>query len=223
MPCTHCGGPKILARGYCGPCYHRLRNRGTLVPAYMPRTGSCSVDGCELLVEAKGFCQKHYYRQDDAEKNTWKLLRSRWKGQYPVAWDSFEAFVSEVGRRPGPKHQLRRINSREPWGKENIRWTERIMRGRSSGMSRDERLAYGREWKLKNKYNITGAEYDAMLARQGGACAICGDEKAASLAVDHCHQTGKVRGLLCVNCNRGIGYFLDQPERLTKAAQYLSQ
>lgn len=68
-------------------------------------------------------------------------------------------------------------------------------------------------------------EYDRMLERQGGVCAICGngasDAIRKNLAVDHCHGTGRVRGLLCGNCNTGLGSFKDDPVLLRRAIKYL--
>lgn len=74
------------------------------------------------------------------------------------------------------------------------------------------------------QYGLTPAEYDAMLELQDGVCAICRNECSTgqSLAVDHCHETGRVRGLLCKACNRGIGLLGDDPERVVAAAVYLS-
>ena len=80
-----------------------------------------------------------------------------------------------------------------------------------------------REQLLRGKYGIEPADYDAILARQGGRCAICGSEPARLLHVDHCHRTGKVRGLLCSPCNTGLGHFKDDPERLNRAVVYLVQ
>lgn len=74
------------------------------------------------------------------------------------------------------------------------------------------------------KYNLTEAEYAEMLERQKGVCAICfRHQRYQHLAVDHCHKTGVVRGLLCVMCNRGLGRFFDSPVRLRRAAEYLDQ
>lgn len=77
----------------------------------------------------------------------------------------------------------------------------------------------------RDRYGLSEDEYRAMLDRQGGGCALCGaDGKVAHkevLAVDHCHRTGKVRGLLCDSCNRGIGLLADDPEFLRVAATYL--
>ena len=71
--------------------------------------------------------------------------------------------------------------------------------------------------KVKSRYGITMDEFDVMKNNQGGVCAICnGKNNDRDLAVDHCHTTGKVRGLLCGNCNRGIGYFKDSKILLEK-------
>jgi hypothetical protein len=76
---------------------------------------------------------------------------------------------------------------------------------------------------LRAKYGLTPADYDRMLAGQGGGCAICGELAAdgQSLHVDHCHDTGRVRGLLCFNCNAGLGMFDHDGARLDAAATYL--
>jgi len=64
--------------------------------------------------------------------------------------------------------------------------------------------------------------YAAQLEKQGGGCAICGARpKSRRLNIDHEHGTGAVRGLLCPRCNRGLGWFADQPYRLEGAALYL--
>lgn len=82
------------------------------------------------------------------------------------------------------------------------------------------------EWrkrdKLKSKFGISLEEYNGLLQRQGGACAICGVLPISrSLAVDHDHATKRIRGLLCTKCNIALGYMNDDPEVLRKAASYL--
>lgn len=81
-----------------------------------------------------------------------------------------------------------------------------------------------RNSRLKENYGITLDDYNTMFEAQGGVCKICGgkDKNGQALAVDHDHQTGKIRGLLCGNCNRGIGFFQDSPELLCQAAEYLT-
>lgn len=76
---------------------------------------------------------------------------------------------------------------------------------------------------LKNKYGITRQEYESKMEEQGGACAICKkpEREGRWLSVDHCHNSLKVRGLLCHTCNTAIGMFEDNPEYLTSAISYL--
>jgi Recombination endonuclease VII len=80
-----------------------------------------------------------------------------------------------------------------------------------------------RQYRLKWAYGITPADYDRMLRAQGGVCGICKRPSEFGLRVDHCHTTGRVRGLLCTQCNPGVGYFDDDPARLRAAAAYLEQ
>jgi hypothetical protein len=80
--------------------------------------------------------------------------------------------------------------------------------------------------RLKTKYGITLEEYDQMLKAQNGKCAICGTRKSGNkqtnrLAVDHDHETGFIRGLLCSACNSGLGNFKDKTQFLAKAILYL--
>lgn len=77
------------------------------------------------------------------------------------------------------------------------------------------------------KYGITPEQYDALLATQRGVCAIegCGNspehQSGRSLAIDHCHKTGKVRGLLCIACNVAIGYLELDPDYVSRLKKYL--
>ena len=76
---------------------------------------------------------------------------------------------------------------------------------------------------LLGKYGINRLEYDEMLLSQDGICLICGKSCPTyrSLSVDHDHETGRIRGLLCDLCNKGLGQFKDDPKLLIRAAQYL--
>ena len=81
-----------------------------------------------------------------------------------------------------------------------------------------------RKWTLKHKYGITIEDYEQMLADQGGGCAICGTDTpggGGTFHVDHCHESGKVRGVLCNNCNLGIGFLQEQLELFDIAKSYL--
>ncbi len=75
---------------------------------------------------------------------------------------------------------------------------------------------------LRRRYGITDADYQRQLTLQANECAICrttlGDK---ALHVDHNHETGQLRGLLCNHCNLGLGHFRDSPDRLAAAIAYL--
>jgi hypothetical protein len=79
---------------------------------------------------------------------------------------------------------------------------------------------------IRNQYGITLADYNDMLEAQDYKCAICRNEdevEGRRLAIDHCHTSGKVRGLLCGKCNRGLGLFYDNQELLSNAIKYLTK
>jgi hypothetical protein len=83
------------------------------------------------------------------------------------------------------------------------------------------------EYRLRAKYGLSVADFNRMVADQNGRCAICetvpkqSQESPSGLVVDHNHETGAVRGLLCPSCNVGIGFLGDSPARLVSAAVYL--
>jgi len=88
------------------------------------------------------------------------------------------------------------------------------------------------KWKafIQRTYGITAEDYYSMLVDQNGKCAVCESEEVNSsrvssgkLFIDHCHDTGKVRGLLCSKCNHAIGLLNDDPELLHKAIAYLNK
>lgn len=85
------------------------------------------------------------------------------------------------------------------------------------------KVAY-RKWILKTKYGMTREQYDELLAKQKYCCAICSSpdpQGRGEFQVDHDHKTGQIRGLLCTNCNSGLGRFKDSPSDLRRAANYL--
>lgn len=88
--------------------------------------------------------------------------------------------------------------------------------------NRDRSKEISRRHSLKKLYGLSVAEYDALVRQQYGVCAICGNGRDHKhLHVDHDHDTGNVRGLLCNRCNRAIGLFEDDPAILRKAIAYL--
>ena len=86
---------------------------------------------------------------------------------------------------------------------------------------------YDLEYQMRKNYGIGFFEYDAMFEKQNGLCAICDapppNHHKKRLNIDHCHTSGRIRGLLCDACNRGIGLLKDSPDLMLKAISYLAR
>jgi len=105
------------------------------------------------------------------------------------------------------------------WQQENKNHLHEYRREYRQRRKTEERDAY-----LRRRFGITQADYDALLAEQGGGCAICGKPPGKiSLHVDHDHETGEVRGLLCVGCNNALGQFRDDTALLQRAIGYVGR
>jgi hypothetical protein len=169
--------------------------------------------------------------------NTWyharrsNLLCPEWK-------QDFWLFVESVGTKP-EGCRLDRPNTGMVLMATNFRWLP--IRLRISDY--EDRSSYMREYRkqnpekhknmdLKKHFGITLDDYNLILEQQNNVCAICGKpehifnsrtQKTLSLSVDHCHTTGKIRGLLCSHCNHAIGKFNDDVELLQKAIEYLKK
>jgi len=86
------------------------------------------------------------------------------------------------------------------------------------GRNRDRLRSYD----LQRKYGITSEDYNRMFAEQNGVCAICTHpELDRRLSVDHCHETGRVRALLCAKCNRFLGVYKDKVDLFQRVVDYL--
>lgn len=118
---------------------------------------------------------------------------------------------------PKARQQMREWREKNP-----ERWKELASQSRE----RNKRNITCR--RLRQNYGITLDEYAALFEKQKGLCKICAQPesdtyrgKVKRLAVDHCHETGKIRGLLCQHCNTILGKANDDPDRLEAAAAYL--
>ena len=117
------------------------------------------------------------------------------------------------------------------WYEENKEKRLKQISEYSKSQPKEWHQAKGRKYHLKKRYNITQQEYETKLASQDYKCAICGKDaldnrrgnKIDPLHVDHCHETNKLRDLLCHACNSGLGQFKDNIEILQKAIDYLSK
>ena len=94
---------------------------------------------------------------------------------------------------------------------------------RQDQMSSESKYTIARKSALKYKYGMTLEDYEVLFEGQDGLCAICSKRERQNklLAVDHCHHTGKIRGLLCSMCNTAIGKLDDDPKLLQRALDYL--
>lgn len=119
--------------------------------------------------------------------------------------------------------------------REKLRLAEQLRR--DTPENREKARKKTREWyklnkdkakdtRFKKKYNISLEDWDHMFEVQGGRCAICKTHQAdleKSLCVDHDHDTGEVRGLLCHTCNRALGLLKDRKDILLAAVEYLDE
>lgn len=233
MICRKCGRDKRnQGRGLCTGCYESERTSGTL-SEYSELTRTCDIEGCTEIVFAKKLCSHHYARDSHPLKPLWKNTRLRLgAGNYPASWRWFDAFLADVGERPGPKHVLRLIDPTGPWVKDNLFWLPPPEVPVKDYFTPQERADYVRNWTLKKKFGIDVTEYAALAKAQGYVCDICGNPESfinsrtkvvQELSVDHDHDTGKVRGLLCVRCNRMLGYGRDDQAILQRAIAYLAK
>lgn len=164
----------------------------------------CTIEGCEKNqhVLKAGLCAMHYQR-------------------LKVDGDPGEATMR---RRPGSP-----TDTEKPCT--SCKVVKPLDEYHRDGRTRDGRQStckacyhvYQTNIRRKRIYGITSAEYDRMAAEQGGRCLVCETTPAARiLVVDHCHRTGKVRGLLCDRCNRLLGVADDDIELLRKAIAFLT-
>lgn len=118
------------------------------------------------------------------------------------------------------KRKFEDLNHLNPEAYRKAAAVRRDAERRRSGRKNFPRNKTPEEWRLL-RYGLTPEQYAALLEKQDGKCAICCETK--DLHVDHCHETKKVRGLLCGACNRGLGLFGDAADKLRRAGQYLLQ
>lgn len=196
--------PPIRNRGLCQIHYSRLRSRGTT----------------NYVGKANEGASRHPLYV------TWKNAKR--KGCVDE-WLVFANFVRDVRERPHFMAHFLQPNKSQPLGPTNWAWSSKRPKKGGRWTKASNKLWHARNGRklhnamLKMRFGITVEDYTAILAAQGGVCKICGKTQNKRLAVDHCHVTGIIRGLLCANCNTGLGLFLDDPELLDKAIGYLNE
>ena len=157
--------------------------------------------------------------------------------QYKRAWwQKNKERLRERARQQNKRSYQKHIEKRRAAGRARTRklWAENPERMRTlvRESSRRWRTAHPeayRQYKREHarldtlkQYGLCEQDYQELLVAQNGVCAIClSQDKHSRLAVDHCHKTNKVRGLLCRGCNFALGKFADDPEVVARALVYL--
>ena len=145
------------------------------------------------------------------------------------------AYAKEYARQHASERKEReqKLRATPEWQKKQSDYGREYRRKNAARVKEQDRLEYARNkasgatriYLLKKNYGITLEQHDAMLAEQNNGCAICGNGPSGKSSrwfhVDHDHDSGKVRALLCAECNTALGKFRDSPELLDKAAAYL--
>lgn len=182
-----------------------------------------------------------------SDTKEYKALRARWynlKQRFPdTVWQTYGEWFAEVGLAPARNYSVRKIRDDLPMGPGNWQWVKVVHPSKKPNTwntkTKAGKAAYDKHLRAQDprrehrfhvlrQYGLTSDQYDQMLVNQNGACAICKQPetlkkqgKIMRLNVDHCHKTGRVRGLLCTRCNRGMGLLGDDAQRLRAAAEYI--
>ena len=171
--------------------------------------GGCATPGCERSHKAKGLCSACYKRKLRADG---RVGTQRGNGHWGK-WKGVECSTDGCNGSVMAKGLCKTCYNAAAWRSGKHRLTEEQKRASH----------------LKYRYGISPEAYDSRLEAQGGCCAICKQPptkensragQQPKLYVDHCHDTDKIRGLLCNHCNLAIGYAKTE-ERLLAAAEYV--
>lgn len=201
-----CQRPRIY-RLYCNAHHRRWKRTGDPGPVEVkgasPGPPVCRFSGCERQRRSDGLCSAHYLQQFHGKPLT------------PIK--------PRVDRSVRDEHGRKQCNTCRDWLPTSD--FHPMPKGRTRDKLSPLCMRCHRSAAIQRNYGITLDEYEAMHAKQGGVCAICGgvNDDGRNLHVDHDHATGAVRGLLCIRCNRGIGMFLDNVMHLETAIAYLKK
>lgn len=209
-----------IAKGMCETHYRRFKRHGVAENERFDRWG-------------------HIGKHPLAHTYYW--ITRNYAQAMPDAWRDFWEFAADVGERPTDKHRLQRKDASLPYSKDNVEWAGHKLDIPTS--TREQRAEYARAYRAANpdvyrdqhmrkKFGKNLEWFLETQEAQGGGCAICARPETAThqktglpreLAVDHCHSSGLVRGLLCSDCNIGLGKFRDDPALLRAAIAYLEK
>src|ERR1043166_3001276 len=183
----------------------------------------CGVCGAEPRMRKRSRCRRCHNVREAARNR-------RYREAHPERLQQWNADRRDRSRRGAPIERSEAVKeSQRAWFRRQ--WDDPATRAEMKKRRkawRDENPERIRAAGLRKCYGIELDEYAAMFDAQAGLCAICHQPETrrcrgrlTELAVDHCHSTGVVRGLLCRRCNSGIGYFRDDPDTLRRVVAYL--
>lgn len=240
--CVNCGEFKyIAAKGACRACYNRLKRNGTFDKVKV--RGKCTVDGCNEPHRARGYCYKHYKRfsksgsTDQTRPHDWGKREKHPLYKYWVdivrrtshllsdEWfDDFWQFVDDVKERP-KNHHIRPVQFNKKMGADNFVWMKGKEIKRNSEKPKKTRksksIVYVSRQKRILMYEDAGFKCEICGLKEEQRCSVTGT--TPSLCIDHCHDTMKIRGVLCKKCNSAIGLLKDSIPNLEAAIKYLKK
>ena len=179
---------------------------------------SCKV--CSKPSKAKGLCNRHYteaWKKENPERAKEITARYRERNREKYSAQHKEYYQANRDRllRQQKMRDMLRVDEKRDYNRKYVKENRESLR------------EYFRAWRLATKYGISMDDYQAMLDKQGGVCAICNGKQnsrqrdgTSPLHVDHDHTTGKVRGLLCMKCNTVL-HVLENQEWVSLARAYL--
>lgn len=240
--CAYCGENVVHAKGLCRACYNRFRKSGTAKHKeiseyiYSFDKKDCVACGKEFQPVRKNqnHCTRRCYDKDKRRKSPIiKTCKNDACGKEFATASTLKVFCSEECKIQfhNADRSTRESGTKlcEICGANFVTATYHGKFCSKECQQKSEPVSEGkRKYSLKSKFNITRKEYKRMLEAQKGVCFICGNKevwkvngKVKNLAVDHDHESGKIRGLLCQRCNQGLGHFQDDTDRMQSAINYL--
>jgi hypothetical protein len=202
--------------GYCHAHYQRVVRNGSPGPAkilHAEKHERCSVQDCTRRHYAKGFCNSHYQSNRNREQTGGQPCTVPNCPHKRFCSGFCRLHYNRVTKHGSPnlvKHQI----LDPPKNCSITDCKEQTQTGKFCPFHAQ------RQRELIKKYGLTLQDYDFLFKQQKGLCAIC-KRPSGALHIDHCHKNERVRGLLCNQCNLGLGSFKDSPEILTQAIIYL--
>jgi len=236
--CSYCHEKPVHAKDFCVNCYARYLKNGSPERVKVRTDRICNFCGKIMPMKAKGLCFACYKRARDHGGDPAYIVKNV---PAKIRECSFCGKVKEI-----VGNNLCNACYQRKWKRGTAEYApKRIKLNCKVKGCKKEVVAYGfcdihrartidrrkaAHKTLVKRFRITVDEYERMYNNQNGVCAICGQPEirkqngnTINLPVDHCHATGKIRGLLCSKCNTSLGGFKDSTDLLTKAINYLKQ